>query len=326
MEDVTIAIAARNEETSIATPLLALREAARDGHVTTLVCANACTDGTASAARSVAALVPGGVTVLETTVTGKPNAWNRLLAAASTPLVAFMDADVVPDPGAIDLLRVRLSGDPTMVAAAARPRPLVMPRSAIARALVLPCGPVGCLVGRLYMVRRARVLKCIRLVGYERMPEDILLEDRWISSVIGFGNWSEVPEATVAYVPPTARETYRIALRQMRGVRQLKREHRQVYRVGFEPAAAGWKRRAWTFLGMPESRSRVLAGYLLRKFIQAAAVIHITLGVRKRGIAGWERAGSTKRLQAMVALDGRGRVAIQRCHGTPTNSTPAARP
>jgi glycosyltransferase involved in cell wall biosynthesis len=103
---VSIVVPAHNEEAVIATNLRRLLAGSEPGEFDVVVVANACSDGTATAARSVE-----GVRVIETPVGGKPNALRLGDEASVTYPRIYLDADVQLDAGSVREL----------VAACARP-------------------------------------------------------------------------------------------------------------------------------------------------------------------------------------------------------------
>jgi len=103
---VSIVVPAHNEEAVIATNLRRLLAGSEPGEFDVVVVANACSDGTAAAARSVA-----GVRVIETAIGGKPNALRLGDEACVTYPRIYLDADVQLDAGSVREL----------VAACARP-------------------------------------------------------------------------------------------------------------------------------------------------------------------------------------------------------------
>jgi hypothetical protein len=86
---VSIVVPAHNEESVIAANLRRLLDGSAPGEFDVVVVANACSDGTAAAAGQV-----GGVRVVETPVTGKPNALRLGDAACVTFPRVYLDADV----------------------------------------------------------------------------------------------------------------------------------------------------------------------------------------------------------------------------------------
>jgi hypothetical protein len=86
---VSIVVPAHNEEAVIAATLRRLLDGSAPGEFDVIVVANACSDGTAAAARQV-----DGVRVLESPVPGKPNALRLGDAACATFPRIYLDADV----------------------------------------------------------------------------------------------------------------------------------------------------------------------------------------------------------------------------------------
>lgn len=93
---VSIVVPAHNEESVIATNLRRLLAGSEPGEFDVVVVANACSDGTAAAARSV-----DGVRVLETPIGGKPNALRLGDDVCLTYPRIYLDADVRLDAGSV---------------------------------------------------------------------------------------------------------------------------------------------------------------------------------------------------------------------------------
>jgi glycosyltransferase involved in cell wall biosynthesis len=110
---VSVIIPAHNESSVIARTLQAMTAGAEPGELDLIVVCNGCTDDTAS----VAARFGSQVRVIETGISGKPNALNLGdLAAAAFPRI-YADADVVIDIETIRALARRLeAGDVLAVA------------------------------------------------------------------------------------------------------------------------------------------------------------------------------------------------------------------
>ncbi|WP_169583099.1 MULTISPECIES: glycosyltransferase [Microbacterium] len=95
---VSVVIAAHNEEAVLGACLDSLRNQVAVGPIDIVVSANGCTDGTARVARE------GGARVVERPEPGKAGALNAGDAIARGYPRIYLDADIVPSPGAVDAL------------------------------------------------------------------------------------------------------------------------------------------------------------------------------------------------------------------------------
>lgn len=198
---LTIAVPCRADEPALGATLDALGRAAAacraaGREVALAVCVNgpgAPSSPAMRAARDFAASAGiGPATLLAGEVADKATAWNALCRAAETPLVAFCDADVEVDPGAIEALADALDRQPDRLAATAR-RVAVGAASPVARAASLPARfDLGVLCGACYAVRRGAA---------GEMPPGLLLEDAWLSARLGRDRIAVVPGVAVRYRP-----------------------------------------------------------------------------------------------------------------------------
>lgn len=93
--DVTIVVAARNEESGIGATLLRIAKLEYDGPVSVIVADNGSTDGTATAAHEAAARLGLDLRVVPEPVAGKHHALNTALTEVGTTLVVTVDADTL---------------------------------------------------------------------------------------------------------------------------------------------------------------------------------------------------------------------------------------
>jgi mycofactocin glycosyltransferase len=111
--EVTVAIPVRDRARDLAALLAALRPAPRRG-MAVLVVDDGSTDGSGDVARAAGARL-----VRHEVARGPAAARSTALAAAATPLVAFLDSDVLPTPGWLEKLLPHLA-DPAVAAVAPR--------------------------------------------------------------------------------------------------------------------------------------------------------------------------------------------------------------
>jgi len=289
----SVCIAAHNEALGIETAVRSALVQRCVGGIEVLVCANGCSDATAEVARRIAREDPR-VRVFETSVRGKPNAWNILRENASGRVLYFMDADVFAVQGAFESLARALARDPRMVAAGARCIPVNLNSDRLSRLIAPPPSPILCLNGGLYAVNARRLSERLGERGFARMPRDIICEDLWLTMVIGKRRWMEVPHAGALYLLPQFGERVLTGQRIRWGLRQLRREYGSLHRE------FGWtyvsRLRAWairaTRAGSVSKVFRIFAGTVLLRL-----AVLCTMGTSPHGpwLRTWRSAPSSKR-------------------------------
>jgi len=158
---------------------------------------------------------------------GKPPAWNTLWRWANGELVLFCDADVRVEKDAVYHLYAKLQQEPHLCLVAAREVPVLQAEGAWwGRLGALPYrfnfGNAG---GRLYLMRKDA------LPG--GMPEDLLLEDAWLTVAVGRCRVMKEPHAQVFFLPPaTWRDYFAERVRTEGGKLQLQREHQSLLANG----------------------------------------------------------------------------------------------
>jgi glycosyltransferase involved in cell wall biosynthesis len=217
---VSVCIAACDEERGIRGALESVAAQDWDGEIEIVVCANGCGDRTEEVVRAFAALRP--VRLLSTAEQGKPLAWNLLVRAAAHDLIAFVDADVRLAPDAVGVLVRRLDASRELVAVGALSLPVLERCDRLTRWLCPARTDQGCLVGRLYVVRRAALLAAMVRRGYDSMPLDLIHEDVWLTMIAGRGRWDVESAAIVHFAPPHWSERLSMERRAIRAERQLK--------------------------------------------------------------------------------------------------------
>jgi biofilm PGA synthesis N-glycosyltransferase PgaC len=118
-DNVTVLVAARNEEAGIGDTMRYLASQDYDGHVRVILVDNGSTDATVEVARSVAAEVGLNLRIISESTPGKSHALNRGLAAVRTNLVVTVDADTLLHRSALRLLVARLRSSVPEVTAVA---------------------------------------------------------------------------------------------------------------------------------------------------------------------------------------------------------------
>ena len=162
---------------------------------------------------------------------GKPRAMNTLWQWAYGDLLLFCDADVRIDTQAIAYLYAHAQTEPQLRLVAAREVPMLEPKTGIwSRMGALPYrfnfGNAG---GRLFLIRK-NVLS-------EPMPEDLLLEDAWLTVAVGKQHVRKAMQAQVFFVlPQTWRDYFAERVRAEGGKMQIRRQYARLLENG--PVAA----------------------------------------------------------------------------------------
>jgi glycosyltransferase involved in cell wall biosynthesis len=166
-------------------------------------------------------------TILLTERKGKPPAWNTLWRYAVGTLILFCDADVRVDPEAVWFLYDRVRQDPHLSLVAAREVPVLEGKGTLwSRMGALPYrfnfGNAG---GRLFLFRKDALL--------DGMPEDLLLEDAWLTVAVGKQRVAKDWRAQVYFLPPaTGRDYFAERVRTEGGKIQIRRVHGKFLQAG----------------------------------------------------------------------------------------------
>ena len=210
---------------------------------------------------------------------GKPRAMNTLWQWAYGDLLLFCDADVRIEQQAIADLYARMRAEPQLGLVAAREVPMLEPKTSIwSRMGALPYrfnfGNAG---GRLFLLRKEALS--------EPMPEDLLLEDAWLTVAVGKQRVRKVMQAQVFFVlPQTWRDYFAERVRAEGGKMQIRRQHARLLANG-PVAAYPW------------------AEFLRTIRIREYGLILLALGLR--GLArlwAWRRLRRGRLLQLIPAL------------------------
>ncbi len=197
---------------------------------------------------------------------GKPRAMNTLWQWAGGDLLLFCDADVRIDPQAIASLYARMRTEPQLGLVAAREVPMLETAASIwSRMGALPYrfnfGNAG---GRLFLIRKD--------VLSEPLPEDLLLEDAWLTVAVGKQRVRKAMQAQVFFVlPQTWRDYFAERVRAEGGKMQMRRQHAHLLENG-PVAEYPW------------------AGFLRRIRLREYGLVLLALGIR--GLArlwAWRR-------------------------------------
>jgi len=280
----SVCIAAHNEANTVAQTIESIQRQAYPGDLEIIVCANGCTDDTAEIAQDYS-----GVQVIETDVPGKPNAWNILRNTAKYNRIVFCDADVLAGTESIHYLHQALDQDPNLIAVTAINTPLLQHKDPFTRLLAPPTGAGRCIIGRLYAFNNDQVQENLQSHGYQEMPRGVIHDDLWLTHIIGKNRWANVPQAEVFFHPYHWRESYRLAKRHHRGIRQLN----EVYNKMITPGAVlanSLSRRLERLRQEPGiiPKAKIIGKFFALKALYAAAKIAVHYEQPKDAITGWE--------------------------------------
>ncbi len=162
---------------------------------------------------------------------GKPKAMNALWQWAQGEALLFCDADVRVEPEAVSHLYARLQQEPSLQLVAAREVPTLEEGASVwSRMGALPYrfnfGNAG---GRLFLIRTDALTS--------PMPEDLLLEDAWLTVAVGKRHVFKEMRARVFFVlPQTWRDYFAERVRVEGGKIQIRRLHHGLLTQG--PIAA----------------------------------------------------------------------------------------
>jgi glycosyltransferase involved in cell wall biosynthesis len=278
---VSVCISAYNEAPAIEGVLRSVALQDYAGEIEVLVCANGCTDGTEAVVAEFAKTHP--VRLIATEARGKPVAWNLLVEAARHDLLVFADADVRLDAGAVRALADRLVADRAIIAVGGLTVPDLRGCDLLTRVVSPPPLGHGCLVGRLYAMRRPEMREALAARGIGGMPLGVIHDDVWITLAVGRGRWATEPRALVHFRPCHWSERLAIERRAVRGERQMAREYapqlenpRDEMLFLNETHAQRWARRRERW-----RRARGVAGH-------AGVIVNFLVARAVRLIASWQ--------------------------------------
>ena len=166
-------------------------------------------------------------TMLLTERRGKPLAWNALVRHAAGAYILFCDADVRVDAEAVWVLSERMQQTPHLALIAAREVPVIEGIPTLwTRMGALPYrfnfGNVG---GRLFLFRAGALCN--------DMPEDLLLEDAWLTVAVGKHRVAKEWRARVYFLlPATGRDYFAERVRTEGGKLQIRQAHGQLLAAG----------------------------------------------------------------------------------------------
>ena len=207
-------------------------------------------------------------TILLTERQGKPPAWNTLWRWATGRLALFSDADVRIDREAVYALYTRMQQEPTLNLVAAREVPFLSDSGTLwSRMGAIPYrfnfGNAG---GRLLLLRKT--------VLPNGIPDNLLLEDAWLTVAVGRSCVAKEVTAGVFFVPPTTwRDYFAERVRTEAGKLQLLREHKGLLAAG--PVAQYQWSHFWRELSVSEY-PLVLLALMIKGFARLWARLALT--------------------------------------------------
>jgi|GEM_PF-2236678 len=254
-----IGIAAYNEAESIQKALehifrQSLWKAMPAGQKEIIVCANGCTDKTPEIVRAIMKEHPE-VKLIEISQKSKVAAWKRIVNASNpkAPVLFFVDADVIVHHKALERLWNAFRENPSLYLVGGFAIPFGASESKGRfmkglnkeyRARVLANKP-GHLSGALYGISRTHALELSK-----KMPDNLLVEDRYIQLMTPKERYAKVFDAKVYFKPPL---TIKDFLKQQR---RFERGRRQLVEMGIEkraPAIESVKSKVEKAKGLPLS-------------------------------------------------------------------------
>lgn len=204
----TIAIPAYNAAGALDRLLASLDSRLPPSVSDVVVCDNGSTDGTAEVARRWSRRLPA-VRVVAEPAPGKPAAWNRLVREAATDVVVFLDADVVPERGALARMVEAMEVGGHVACSGRRRYAGATPWSAWVAALADPVIEL-CLIGSCYAIHRGRLRERMASRGFGALP-DVFAEDIVLQALLDPGDVVRLDDCVVE-VPLESMDAYVLLL------------------------------------------------------------------------------------------------------------------
>ncbi len=292
-QPLSVCIPAYNEEATIGLAIQSVLRQSYPAPLEVLVGANGCTDRTEEVAKHY------DVRLLSIQERGKPVAWNTLRRKALHEYLVFMDGDVQVAPDAFQVMYDTLLDKPTLAAVTAVNVPIFPSnRTSLDTFTVAPPGELGCLSGRLYMIRAGALQEAMNTFSFSEMPANVINEDYWVTCLLGNGRWTTAYNATVFFTPPTWNDYCRVETRIFRGRLQMHREYPElVARMGRhtnqELMFSRWQR----LMGVESYRAKCHAmfGFVARKVALSRIRRHVLSELYSKNLTeNWLSAPSSK--------------------------------
>ncbi|MEM4598905.1 MAG: glycosyltransferase family 2 protein, partial [Candidatus Diapherotrites archaeon] len=226
-----------------------------------IICANGCTDNTASIVRQLSKEHPE-IKLIEIKEKSKALAWKKIVHSSSPHAseIFFVDADVIVHHRALERIRDAFRKRPQLMlvggfaipfGANEAKDPRMREINAAYRKRTLQNKP-GHLSGALYGINRSHALEIAK-----KMPNNILVEDAYIQAVTPKERYAKVFSAKVYFKPPLTMHDYEMQLRRFEAGRK------QLIELGLakkKSLAAELMAKIKRSRGLP-LRTRVATGY-----------------------------------------------------------------
>jgi len=225
----SICIPAYNEETSIGELLdsLILYPSSVVGEI--LVCANGCTDNTGAVVLDKRS--KDNRIKLIKSVAGKPSAWNALVKSARYEFITFFDADILLEPGALNLLINALVSS-NVIVAGGRINPVTKQSGlgdGFSTFLSTSYFFTNSLAGGGYAFKKTAIIDRMNELEFAQMPSDILAEDIWLQLLLKVDEFKFVEEANIYYDPGSFFEILMETQRRKLANRKLQEYYPELY-------------------------------------------------------------------------------------------------
>jgi len=241
---LSIGIAAYNEEESIERALehifkQSLWQRVPADRKEIIICANGCTDRTVEIVKALQTKHPE-IKLIEIKRKSKVKAWKKIVESVNpkAKIIFFVDADVIVHHKAIERLWNAFRQNPKLYLVGGFAIPAVVRGTKDERMRrineeyrkrVLREKP-GHLSGALYGIKVEHAREVAK-----RMPDNILIEDRFIQLVTPRERYKKVFEAKVYFKPPQEMRDY------LRERMRIAKGHRQLQKLGLEPRQSLWE-------------------------------------------------------------------------------------
>ncbi len=226
MDRITIGIPAYNEGKTIGSTIksiLAQKELTHKPEI--IICANGCTDNTEEVVYQLSK-EHKNIRLIESE-RGKPNAWNLIRSKAEENEIFFTDADTYFSKKAVSLMQKKLKGN-DVIAVGCNPSPIMNNTPFLLRPSYIPKEKaiLRSIWGGGYIFNNELLQFRLEQYGFNKMPKDIINEDRWIALIIGQENLIHEENARIYYKYVTSIKDYlRSTVRIISGRYQIEQEY-----------------------------------------------------------------------------------------------------
>lgn len=266
--NLTIGIPAYNEQNTIESTILSVINQENISSPLIYVCTNGCTDNTEKIVKDLSKNFDN--LKLIQSERGKPNAWNKIKDLNTSRYLMFIDADVIVSPEAVSLMYAKIKKQES-IATGCNPIAILKGTNYFIRPNIIPKQrrTFRSISGPGYMLDIPKFDERMNLYGYEKMPIDIINEDRWVALVIGQDNISYKPEAKIYYKHvSTIKDYIKSSTRIISGSKQLEEEYPELnYKLSSKlKIAEKWIDRAKRFRDLSFGRKIIaLVNYITKK-------------------------------------------------------------